>query len=497
MKKFFLALTFSAINSFVVNANEESLTVQLDGTDIDATAWASFVAKNKQCQIILHENNDNKESEYFSTLIQSNLAGFKRLKSPQRQLIEKLTIEKYDSISKSSNNNDLIECHFIYSIEHSGSIEKLTRLISESISPHLPMSLNKNMSIMAVAGVGDTITYSILLNYSKEYLYSIYKKNNVKISDVKKGMKNFADNSCADYMKEFRGVGGKIKFIYSFIDGRRFFDYELDCHNASQDETRTTERQIWSNSGFKQTGDKVANGKKASSVLYADAANSIINAFKKMDKNEISNLISYPLRREYPIPEIKNKKEFVERFDQIFDLKFIDLITSSNIEKDWSKMGSRGIMLANGELWINEGGKVIAINYQSATEEKIKKDIIDNERLELHKSISNYKQPVLNWKTKNFTIRIDSLENGFYRYSSWGVNIKVGSKPDLVLNKGKMQIQGSAGNREYIFNNGKYSYRVSVNILGKDHFLGSLSVFREGKKILNEDFTEDLNSKLR
>jgi hypothetical protein len=37
-----------------------------------------------------------------------------------------------------------------------------------------------------------------------------------------------------------------------------------------------------------------------------------------------------------------------------------DIITS-DIEKDWTKMGYQGIMLNNGTLWLGEEGNLIAV----------------------------------------------------------------------------------------------------------------------------------------
>ncbi|RZK02986.1 MAG: hypothetical protein EOO46_18175, partial [Flavobacterium sp.] len=45
----------------------------------------------------------------------------------------------------------------------------------------------------------------------------------------------------------------------------------------------------------------------------------LINTFKTNNKTKFASLISYPLRREYPLKDVKDKNDFIQRFDDIFD----------------------------------------------------------------------------------------------------------------------------------------------------------------------------------
>ena len=111
----------------------------------------------------------------------------------------------------------------------------------------------------------------------------------------------------------------------------------------------------------------------------------IIKTFKKQDKKAISALISYPLAREYPIPAINNKAELMLRFNEVFDEKLIGLITKSDLEKDWSLVGWRGMMFSDGKIWLDSKGKIKVVNYQSSKEINILKSIIDKQKQNLHK----------------------------------------------------------------------------------------------------------------
>lgn len=64
----------------------------------------------------------------------------------------------------------------------------------------------------------------------------------------------------------------------------------------------------------------------------------LINAFKTKNKTKIADLIYYPLRREYPLKDVKDKNDFIQRFDDMFDEEFIDHIAKSKMS-DWSEMG--------------------------------------------------------------------------------------------------------------------------------------------------------------
>ncbi|WP_235830893.1 hypothetical protein [Flavobacterium ustbae] len=109
---------------------------------------------------------------------------------------------------------------------------------------------------------------------------------------------------------------------------------------------------------------------------YQKFISSFISEVKNNNKNAVAARITFPLKREYPIPKVKNKTDFIKRYNEIFDKTLISKITKSNPAKDWSEMGWRGIMLNQGDLWMDTNGKIIAINYQSEAEKKQKSTLI-------------------------------------------------------------------------------------------------------------------------
>ncbi|MCG9794005.1 hypothetical protein [Flavobacterium algicola] len=213
-----------------------------------------------------------------------------------------------------------------------------------------------------------------------------------------------------------------------------------------------------------------------------------IDCVKNNKKSEIATMISYPFDREYPLPKIKSKKEFVDRYDEIFDATFKKLIVQSNPKTDWSEVGWRGIMLNRGDMWIDTDGRIITINYQSKIEAEKIADIIKLSKKEVHRSLSNFVKPICIIETSRFRIRIDELDNYQYRYSSWSINQPMTATPDLVLNNGEFIREGTGGNHRYSFKRGNYIYDCYISVLGtKNSAPATLTVYKNEKEILRQD----------
>jgi hypothetical protein len=223
-------------------------------------------------------------------------------------------------------------------------------------------------------------------------------------------------------------------------------------------------------------------------VAEKDSILRMISLFKAKNIDAISEKISYPLEREYPIPSIKDKAEFKKRFQEVFDAFLVAKITNSKIE-DWSEVGWRGIMLDNGEVWMgNSDGTITSVNYQSEFEKQRKETLIAEDKEKIHPSLKTFRLPTYKIKTKNYLIRIDELENEKYRYASWKVSDNESSKPEIVIQNGTIEFGGSGGNHVITFVNGKYTYKVYRIILGEgDSPEIRLIVEKEGKTILTQD----------
>jgi hypothetical protein len=212
----------------------------------------------------------------------------------------------------------------------------------------------------------------------------------------------------------------------------------------------------------------------------------LINIFKTKNKTKIADLISYPLMREYPLKDVKNKNDFIQRFDDIFDKEFVDKVGNSKM-KHWSEVGWRGIMLYDGALWIDDKANIMTVNYQSAKEKELLVNAIKADKNQLPKALQDYEKPIYLFYTKNYKIRIDETKEGIYRYASWKFkNVK--SDPDIIIPNGNREFQGSGGNHVITFNNDGYTYTVSINILGTvGTSNATLEVSKHNKTLLTED----------
>jgi hypothetical protein len=213
-----------------------------------------------------------------------------------------------------------------------------------------------------------------------------------------------------------------------------------------------------------------------------------IDNIKNNRKLDIADNVKYPIYRSYPIPEIKNKNEFIKRYDEIFDEKLKNQIIKSSLSKDWALVGERGIMLYNGLLWLDDAGTLISVNYQSKFENNQKKQLIANEKKTLHFSIAKFKEPICFLQTSKYKIRIDDLGNENLRYSSWRIDKPMTDKPDLVITNGKIVFDGMGGNHYYDFINGNFRYECYIILVGADDSPpGYLSIYENKKEILSQD----------
>lgn len=221
-----------------------------------------------------------------------------------------------------------------------------------------------------------------------------------------------------------------------------------------------------------------------------ESISSVITLFKEKNIDKISSIIRFPLRREYSIPAIQDKKEFKQRFSEVFDKILIDKIANSKIEQ-WSEVGWRGIMLDDGVVWMaNSDGIITAVNYQSDFEKKLRSDLIAKEKENLHISLKTFESPTYKIRTKNYLIRVDELNNDKYRYASWKISEKETSKPDIILNNGELKFEGSGGNHIITFVQGKYTYKVYRNIIGEENSPDiTLEIEKDSKTVLSEDGT--------
>lgn len=233
-----------------------------------------------------------------------------------------------------------------------------------------------------------------------------------------------------------------------------------------------------------------AFGQDSLTTEHKKVITDFINSVKKNDTQAIAKKITFPFEREYPIPAIKNKEEFLKRYSEVFDTKLIGLISKTDANHDWYAAGYRGIMFMQGQIWLDYDGSLIAVNYQSAAESKIKEKLIIKDKKLVHPSISKFARPVHVLKTDKYLIRIDDLDHANYRYAAWKASAKMTDKPDIIITNGVYVPDGSGGNHSYVFKVDKYTYECQIIILGEnDSPPANLIVYKGNKKLLSQPAT--------
>lgn len=216
-----------------------------------------------------------------------------------------------------------------------------------------------------------------------------------------------------------------------------------------------------------------------------------INVAASGDRKALAESVSYPLHRRVPLPGINNSRQFLEAYDEIVDEQLMTSIAASRVATDWAEVGWRGIMFQNGSLWLDESGKITTINYQTENGLRRRAELIEADRQKLHASLRNFVEPVLEWETAKYRIRIDRIDGDMFRYTVWPVQKMTSEKPVLVLKNGVLAFDGSGGNHHYDFKSGDVLYQCYVWVIGAaDTSPGELNVYKHKKLVLSQPVTK-------
>jgi hypothetical protein len=186
------------------------------------------------------------------------------------------------------------------------------------------------------------------------------------------------------------------------------------------------------------------------------AIKKIVQAIIDGKKDEVAQAITYPLKRDAPLPPIKNVEEFMAQFDLLFDAnlmkRFMEFIEAPDyIDLTYSN-GTIGII--DGFIWFSESGKdIISINYSSEAEQEKRSDLDKKVKNAMHPAARNYTYSIYIGKTDDYLFRIDELEDTDkgLRYTQWRADQTMADEPDFMLYYGHCEKMGSAGGYQTTF----------------------------------------------
>ena len=214
----------------------------------------------------------------------------------------------------------------------------------------------------------------------------------------------------------------------------------------------------------------------------------VINAFKSRNKSKIADLVAYPLYRSYPVKEVKNKSDFIRRFDEILTNQAISIVANSKI-RDWTRESNiDGFYLDYGSLHIDGYGKISSINYATPKGIKIQEQALKADQNALPKSLQGggYSPTYLIF-TKTYKIRIDEKSDGAttYRFAAWELS-KQNGEPDILSENGDWQNEGTLGNHSILFKTDEKVYKVSIDVTAPDDYPNAILEISENENILFE-----------
>lgn len=189
------------------------------------------------------------------------------------------------------------------------------------------------------------------------------------------------------------------------------------------------------------------------------AIRAFINDIKYGRKELVANAVSYPLDRKYPLEPIRSEDEFLLHYDEFIDASVIDIL----IDSEWDRYGWRGISCDSNVLWgdINKNGEFAVYSFQFTPKGELHwEESVESQRNRLHSSLQEFEAPEIMFKSGRYIIRIDRMSDDYYRYASWKDGKSISSRPDIIINGGTLDIQGSMHNECYSFRNGEYEYEV-------------------------------------
>ena len=215
------------------------------------------------------------------------------------------------------------------------------------------------------------------------------------------------------------------------------------------------------------------------------AAKKFQQALRKNDRQAVAALVRFPLQNVEPLASIKNAHEFIARWDESFDATN----TAGLLKSDAEQYGWRGIALLSGTVWF-EKGKIRTINSQTAAYKKALKAAIKQDSAKLYPTARFYDKVTFQCRTKKLTIRAQQHGDDL-RYFAWKAGVNLLTKPELELNRGKYDPQGTGGNYNLEFNTNGFTYSLMVGhyLCGED-CKDYLVVSQGDKQLSNEVCTE-------
>ncbi|MCZ8023858.1 MAG: hypothetical protein O9294_19015, partial [Cytophagales bacterium] len=215
--------------------------------------------------------------------------------------------------------------------------------------------------------------------------------------------------------------------------------------------------------------------------------NQIIELMRQNNISGLADRVMYPIKRPNPIPDIKNKQEFIKYYKTLFDTEFKMKMTNTTFDSTNTINTYTGFGLFDGDIWLYDDGRIMTINHSSPEERKILESLKQQTEKKIHASVKPWKRNIYVCETDKFLIRVDLMQDNDLRYVSWSKPKHIKDKPDIILFNGVQEIQGTMGGVTFTFQNGEYFYKVDqVDMAETDEQVGLFLRIYKNKHDLEE-----------
>lgn len=197
---------------------------------------------------------------------------------------------------------------------------------------------------------------------------------------------------------------------------------------------------------------------------------------------ELADRVQFPLQRTNPIPDITTKEEFIAYYPTLFDSTFKQELTSTLFDSTNTIDHYTGFGLLNGTIWLDHDGRIMTVNHHSKQERALRQKLQQEVQNQMHPSVAEWLENVLVCETEKFLVRIDRDIDNKLRYASWSRPKTFMDAPDLVLNNGVREFQGTMGGITYTFQSSNWTYKLDqVDMAESEEQMGLfLAVYENG-----------------
>lgn len=193
----------------------------------------------------------------------------------------------------------------------------------------------------------------------------------------------------------------------------------------------------------------------------------ILEAIANGDKQTFAKIVSYPLNRPYPLPDIETEGQMVRYFDTLFDKQFRQQVAKLD-SNSWDNVGWRGSMILDGEIW--DALPRIYVNHSSPLEQRYAEYLRKKDMSRLHLSLRGNWEPYCcyyldgsdypNFEYSFARVDVSTDQNPetepSFRVAIFKKGTKASDTPAIVL-LGERIIEGSMSLETLYFKSDKYT----------------------------------------